>query len=273
MLRLSLDQIIHEPGSIFTIMVAFALGFLASSRGNPLAQIGLLCLAVMHLLYKDATLLGKFWMWAIIGGFVVHKFGLSYGAMALVNGIRERFKAAAHDGRSNSSQNVHEPEPVRSQSAAPPYGSSQDRDASYERSQEEYARRQQQRNEEARKRANAKRQQAQESREKAEQDTEEFFKEAFRRAQKKKAQQKKSSPPPEDPPPKPEKPKQHRAWWEILGVSATAPLPEIKKAWRARAKQFHSDNIQHMSETFKKEAEEEMKVINQAYEEGKKRRK
>ena len=65
MLKLNWDQIIHEPGALFTIMVAFALGFIASRKGSVAVKIGLLGLAVMHLLYRDATLLGKFWMWAI----------------------------------------------------------------------------------------------------------------------------------------------------------------------------------------------------------------
>lgn len=59
----------------------------------------------------------------------------------------------------------------------------------------------------------------------------------------------------------------------MLGVSPSATLAEIKKARNAKVMQFHSDKIQHMSETFRQEAEEELKAINGAFETAKKRKK
>ena len=112
--------------------------------------------------------------------------------------------------------------------------------------------------------------------------TEEFFRDFFREQRRKKSQQKKTDqnpgpkqekqPQPEEPAPKPSPPPKRREWWEVLGVSSTASLAEIKKARNAKAMQFHPDKIQNMSKTFKEEAEEELKAINSAFETAKKRR-
>jgi len=53
-----------------------------------------------------------------------------------------------------------------------------------------------------------------------------------------------------------------RDYYEILGVSKSASLEEIKKAYRGLALQFHPDRV---SEDKKKEAEEKFKEISEAY--------
>ena len=160
-------------------------------------------------------------------------------------------------------------------------GSPRDRDEAYQQAQEEFSHRQKQRQEDTANRARekaaqAKRKRAAES--KAQKATDDFFEDAWKKEAEKKAQQKpppkqEEKPPPKDSPPKSEPKPKFREWWEVLGVSPTATLAEIKKARNAKAMQFHSDKIQHMSETFKNEAEEELKAINGAFEIAKKRRK
>ena len=269
MLRLTLEQIIHEPGAVFTIMAALAFGFVVSKKGNPIVQIGLLGLAVMHLLYKDATLLGKFWMWAIIFGFGVHRLGLHYGLLGLMNGIKARLQSAATAGRPVRQETSYTDEPERTyRRTTSDYRSS--RGDEYQQRNAEYERRQQQREEEEEeettKSANAK---------KAAAKKEQAEKRKKKSAPKPppKQEEKPPPPPPKDPPPKPTPPPKRREWYEVLGVSSTASLSEIKKARNAKAMQFHSDKIQHMSETFKQEAEEELKAINAAFETAKTRRK
>ena len=266
MLKLTWNQIIHEPGALFTIMVAFAVGFITSRKGNPAVQIGLLGLAVMHLLYPEATRLGKCWMWAVIFGFVTYSFGLHYALLALVNGIKERLRSTAM-GSGHSRTERETPTTNEYNQGATEGGSSSERNTAYQQSQAEFSSRKQERDRETGKRAKEKAAQARReraNRAKAEQETDDFFKQAKEAAKKakEKAEQK--------PPPKPSPQPKFREWWEVLGVSPTATLTEIKKARNAKAMQFHSDKIQHMSEAFKQEAEEELKAINTAFEKAKK---
>jgi uncharacterized membrane protein YecN with MAPEG domain len=56
-------------------------------------------------------------------------------------------------------------------------------------------------------------------------------------------------------------------WIQILGVSETATVEEVKEAYKALIKQNHPDRVQGMSRAFKELAEAETKKINAAYRE------
>ena len=53
--------------------------------------------------------------------------------------------------------------------------------------------------------------------------------------------------------------------YKILGVSHNATASEIKKAYRAKAKQFHPDSVEASSEDEKKRSEAQFKKIVEAY--------
>ena len=57
--------------------------------------------------------------------------------------------------------------------------------------------------------------------------------------------------------------------WEeacrILGVKPTASLDEIKHRYRLKAYTLHPDKTAQLPEPLRKEAAEELKLVNQAY--------
>jgi hypothetical protein len=55
------------------------------------------------------------------------------------------------------------------------------------------------------------------------------------------------------------------SWIRILGVSESATIDEVKRAYKSLIKQNHPDRVQGMSQAFKKLAETETKKINAAY--------
>lgn len=54
--------------------------------------------------------------------------------------------------------------------------------------------------------------------------------------------------------------------WVTLGIPQDATLDEIKRAYRARAKEYHPDNVARLGPKLRQLAEVEMKKINGAYE-------
>ena len=59
----------------------------------------------------------------------------------------------------------------------------------------------------------------------------------------------------------------HGNWINILGVSESATVEEVKEAYKGLIKQNHPDRVQGMSPAFRKLAETETKKINAAYRE------
>jgi len=58
-----------------------------------------------------------------------------------------------------------------------------------------------------------------------------------------------------------------RAWYEILNVSPSAPMPEITNAYRAQINRYHPDKVAHLGPEIRRVAEEMTTQINAAYEE------
>jgi hypothetical protein len=57
------------------------------------------------------------------------------------------------------------------------------------------------------------------------------------------------------------------SWFDVLGLSPSATIEEVKEAYRVRLKQNHPDRVHGMSPVFKALAEAETKKLNVAYEE------
>lgn len=55
-------------------------------------------------------------------------------------------------------------------------------------------------------------------------------------------------------------------FFEMLGVERTASPEEVHVAFKTRLKEYHPDRVAHLGEKIRKVAEEEIKLINQAYE-------
>ena len=62
-------------------------------------------------------------------------------------------------------------------------------------------------------------------------------------------------------------PAEQAAWFDILGVSQSASLEQIKQAYRVLVKQNHPDRVHGMSQQFHELAERETRKLNSAYEE------
>lgn len=60
--------------------------------------------------------------------------------------------------------------------------------------------------------------------------------------------------------------------YQILEISRSASIEEIKKAYREMAIKYHPDKVGHLGEDVKKSAEEKIKKVNEAYDKIKKER-
>jgi len=58
---------------------------------------------------------------------------------------------------------------------------------------------------------------------------------------------------------------QESPWFDVLGVSSSATIDEVKQAYKALVKQNHPDRVHGMSPIFRELAEAETKKINGAY--------
>ncbi len=54
-------------------------------------------------------------------------------------------------------------------------------------------------------------------------------------------------------------------YFMILGLTPTASLEEVKKAYRELCKKYHPDRLQHLGSEFKTVSEDKIKEINNAY--------
>jgi DnaJ-domain-containing protein 1 len=59
---------------------------------------------------------------------------------------------------------------------------------------------------------------------------------------------------------------QTRAWYEVLAVSETATLEQIKEAYKRQMSQYHPDKVAEMAVEIRDLAEMRSKEINAAYE-------
>jgi DnaJ-domain-containing protein 1 len=55
------------------------------------------------------------------------------------------------------------------------------------------------------------------------------------------------------------------AWFNVLGVSPSATVDEVKQAYKVLLKQNHPDRVFNMSAAFRELAEGETKKLNTAY--------
>ena len=62
-------------------------------------------------------------------------------------------------------------------------------------------------------------------------------------------------------------PAEQAAWFDILGVTPSASLEQVKQAYRLLVKQNHPDRVHGMSPQFQELAESETRKLNYAYEE------
>ena len=58
---------------------------------------------------------------------------------------------------------------------------------------------------------------------------------------------------------------QPQAWHEVLAVSRSASLEEVKTAYRSLIRQYHPDKVATLGQELRELAERKSKVINQAY--------
>jgi DnaJ-class molecular chaperone len=55
------------------------------------------------------------------------------------------------------------------------------------------------------------------------------------------------------------------SWFDVLGLSSSATIDDVKRAYKVLMKQNHPDRVFDMSPAFRKLAEAETKKINVAY--------
>lgn len=59
----------------------------------------------------------------------------------------------------------------------------------------------------------------------------------------------------------------HKSWHDILKVSPSASLDEIRAAYKTQMRQYHPDTVSTLGEELKELAEKKSKAINAAYQE------
>ena len=68
------------------------------------------------------------------------------------------------------------------------------------------------------------------------------------------------------PPESPNYPRTLQEAFEVLGTRSGLTLEEYKKIWKQEVLKYHPDRTAGLGERLKKQAEEEMKAINRAWE-------
>lgn len=62
-----------------------------------------------------------------------------------------------------------------------------------------------------------------------------------------------------------EEPTREASWFEVLGVTPSASVNEIKTAYRERAQRYHPDRVEGLGVEIREMAELKMKELNAAY--------
>jgi DnaJ-domain-containing protein 1 len=60
-----------------------------------------------------------------------------------------------------------------------------------------------------------------------------------------------------------------RQWWEVLGVSRSASMDEIKRAYHSMLRMYHPDRVNGLGPEFIRMAEDRTRELNRAFDEAK----